>query len=481
MVKEINNLDFLQNIIDNLPFQIAVLDEEGIIRFINKEWEIFAHNNNYDGNDIGKNYIEITRNASKNDENAKKVLYYLEKALKGENVKTYVEYPCHSPNELRFFACHINSFIISNKPWIVICHENITQRVLAERDKKIYMEQISEIFNNIQEGMVVHKFIKNEKGEIVDYKIVDVNSSFSKFTNLSKDESIGKNASELYKMNPPPYFDIYKRVYETKKAETFEVFYAPMNKYFMISAIPWEDGFVTTFFDISEIKIREIELQKLLNTKNFLLKELEHRTKNSFALVASLIALIMEDYNGETLEVLTKIREQVVLISKIYEILYFKNEKNIEKIDISEVFSQIIENIKNGFKEIFDSVTISLNIENIAMPIKYAQLLGLWFLELIFNAIKYVFLKNKKGYLKFSIIKNNEKIIINYSDGREQIDQLFSPIITKIKSDGFGHNLLQIIAQELKGEQQINISENGVSVELKFSLPEKTDIKLKII
>ena len=224
--------------------------------------------------------------------------------------------------------------------------------------------------------MVIHEWIRNKKNEIIDYKIIEVNPSFTTFTNLTKNESIGKLASELYNMNPPPYFEIYKRVYETDKSDTFETFYPPLNKYFIISVVPCENGFSTIFFDISQIKKREIEIQQNLNIKNMLLKELEHRTKNSFSLIASLIGLMISNYKGETLEVLTKIREQILILAKIYEILYFKKQENKEKIDISEIFSQIIENIKKGFKEIFNNVNISLSLKILNFLLNLANYLG---------------------------------------------------------------------------------------------------------
>ena len=37
------------------------------------------------------------------------------KVIKVEEIKAYIEYPCHSPTELRYFTCHINSFNFSDK------------------------------------------------------------------------------------------------------------------------------------------------------------------------------------------------------------------------------------------------------------------------------------------------------------------------------------------------------------------------------
>lgn len=459
------SLSFLQAMIDALPFQMAILDEKGVIRFVNEAWRRFARENGLDNDEIGVNYIEITKSAAPIDKSAQQVLEALRRVLAGENIHTFVEYPCHSPAERRYFHVHISGFTHEGKRWVLVAHENVTAEVLnREKEEEMY-RRFQDLFTHMQEGVVLHEWIRDEKNEIVDYRIVAANHAFSTYTDLDVEKSIGMPATRLYGSNLPPYFDVYKRVYETRKPEIFETYYAPMNRYFWISAIPWGEGFATIFLDITPLRKQQQMLEEALDKKQFLFRELQHRAKNTFSSIAGLIGLVALDYQGEVYEALLKLREQVVAMSRVYELLYHKGGGSV--LELSEYLSLVLDGFRESFSQVFEHVEVSLELEKVFVSAHRANLIGLWFTEVLTNAIKYAFGEKRQGWLFCSLHERDGMVEIVYSDGGREKEE--KPLV-KIDagSSGFGSQMMLMVVDELSGTQEIW---RGDGIKIVFRFP----------
>ncbi|OFX75644.1 MAG: hypothetical protein A2X12_09715 [Bacteroidetes bacterium GWE2_29_8] len=124
-------------------------------------------------------------------------------------------------------------------------------------------EQYRGLYENMLEGVAIHKIIYNRSCLPVDYQIIDCNRAFEKHTGVKCSDAKGTYATKLYKTGNPPYFDIYSKVAETGVPHTFETYFAPMDKYFKITSLSIKKGwFVNIFEDISENKKIEIALRK---------------------------------------------------------------------------------------------------------------------------------------------------------------------------------------------------------------------------
>ncbi|MDP4128044.1 MAG: diguanylate cyclase, partial [Bacillota bacterium] len=123
-------------------------------------------------------------------------------------------------------------------------------------------EQFRSLFSNMAEGVALHDGVIDGNGNLVDYRIVNVNPKYSQLTGLRRDEVLGKLATELYNTSRVPYLDEYAKTVFSKETGYFETYFPPLDKYFSISVAPWkENGFATIFSDITERKQAE---QKLL-------------------------------------------------------------------------------------------------------------------------------------------------------------------------------------------------------------------------
>lgn len=126
----------LSGIVNSLGVSIALLDEDGVIIDVNSAWKQFADENGYAGYNycLGENYLDATEKAANaGDEIAKKVVEGMLDVLRNGESAFSLEYPCHSCTQQRWFNLSAYPMRTQNRRGVVVCHFDITARVLAER------------------------------------------------------------------------------------------------------------------------------------------------------------------------------------------------------------------------------------------------------------------------------------------------------------------------------------------------------------
>lgn len=130
-------IEFLKAILNTISEHIVVIDKNGIIQCANYSWKIFGKNNNYSQNDDWQNinYLDVCdTSASTGDSDAKATAVGIRKVINNELDTFHLEYPCHSPDEKRWFIMQIKPFNVDDTTYYVISHQNITERKLAEEE-----------------------------------------------------------------------------------------------------------------------------------------------------------------------------------------------------------------------------------------------------------------------------------------------------------------------------------------------------------
>jgi diguanylate cyclase (GGDEF)-like protein len=126
---------FLSLVLDAITENIVVIDDAGEIKFVNKTWSEFGDNNACMIGDSwkGVNYIdECDKAAAMGDEFGAQAGEGIRRVIAHEQENFYFEYPCHSPDEKRWFMMRVTPFQSENNHYFVISHQNITERKLAE-------------------------------------------------------------------------------------------------------------------------------------------------------------------------------------------------------------------------------------------------------------------------------------------------------------------------------------------------------------
>ena len=125
-------------VIDALTSHICVVDCDGVIVAVNHAWKEFtaANSNGPVPDHVGVSYLDVCRTSTGLAAlEAPEFMHGLREVLRGERDLFQIEYPCHSPNELRWFLARVSPLrrrISTVDEGAVISHMNITDRKLAE-------------------------------------------------------------------------------------------------------------------------------------------------------------------------------------------------------------------------------------------------------------------------------------------------------------------------------------------------------------
>jgi len=124
-----------RTILDALPASLVLLDSSGTVITGNANWHHFADANNYLGDDhgVGANYLTICEMASGpcSDEAAPAALG-IRQVIEGLRHEFTLEYPCHAPDQLRWFRMMASAVPLETGRGAVVMHIDITSRKLAE-------------------------------------------------------------------------------------------------------------------------------------------------------------------------------------------------------------------------------------------------------------------------------------------------------------------------------------------------------------
>jgi diguanylate cyclase (GGDEF)-like protein len=127
--------NFNSSVLHALVANIAVLNRTGQIVEVNEAWKKFARENGaregWSG--IGTNYLEICRRAVGEDaEIAAKTALGIQSVLEGSESLFTLEYPCHAPDQKRWFSLYVTP-LSHEQGGAVVSHINITERVQSEQ------------------------------------------------------------------------------------------------------------------------------------------------------------------------------------------------------------------------------------------------------------------------------------------------------------------------------------------------------------
>jgi PAS domain S-box-containing protein len=139
---------------------------------------------------------------------------------------------------------------------------DITDRVKAEQALKESESRFHSLYRALNEGVALHRLVRDASGQPVDYTLVDVNPAYETITGLAHDDVVGQAASVIY--GSPAYLDVFAAVATSGCPTRFETAYDPMGKTFAISVVSFApEEFATVFEDISARKQAEQEQQRL--------------------------------------------------------------------------------------------------------------------------------------------------------------------------------------------------------------------------
>ena len=114
---------------DALPSECAVLTQDGVILAVNRAWRRFGEQNDAGARcGVGTNYLQVTdRAADTGDDVAAVASAALSSVFSGDTPRALLDYPCHSPEQERWFRLRAEP--MPGRRDVIVVHTNITDQV----------------------------------------------------------------------------------------------------------------------------------------------------------------------------------------------------------------------------------------------------------------------------------------------------------------------------------------------------------------
>ncbi len=203
--------------------------------------------------------------------------------------------------------------------------------------------------------------------------------------------------------------------------------------------------------NIDERKQAEKSQKQLLDEKDVLLRELQHRVKNNLNVVYSLLGLeIRRLKDDDAKAIFLDAQSRIQAMSKIYEKLYQSN--NLELLELSSYIKDFARSVFNLYLLNSKFIQLQMQIEDIKLDLKRAVPLGLILNELLSNSLKHAFPNNQAGMISISLGLYEDQLQLIVEDNGMGLPRDFN--VETVSSMGF--QLVRILAQQLDASFSIS-------------------------
>lgn len=186
----------------------------------------------------------------------------------------------------------------------------------------------------------------------------------------------------------------------------------------------------------------QVKLEDALKEKDLLIKEINHRVKNNFSILISLMRLSKNQ--GKTVDpkiIFEEYEQRVFSMLKVQDLLY--QSKNHSGVNVYDYISELATEFKHTHSDAAKLITVQLEKSDVDLGSKKALHLGLVVTEVFLNYFKYSFLKNPKNGLDIQLKqKNTHTLLLKMGNSGEGFD-----FKEKVKADTLGLPLIKDLAE----------------------------------
>jgi two-component sensor histidine kinase len=210
-----------------------------------------------------------------------------------------------------------------------------------------------------------------------------------------------------------------------------------------------------------EVRAGQIERTRRINFLGHALREMDHRTKNNFQIVTSLLTLqASRSPSAEVKAALGEAAERLKAVAAVYDALA-PSSQGLARVRLQDQLQEICDQIRRGIMP--DGITLSTDLEPMVVPHEAAVAIGIIVNELVTNACKHAFPEGD-GAIKVRAWREDGAAYIEVEDdGRG--------FVTGEAKPGLGSRLVTAFLQRLKGRSDVRTSPQGTVHRLRVPLP----------
>ena len=211
-----------------------------------------------------------------------------------------------------------------------------------------------------------------------------------------------------------------------------------------------------------KVKKKNSFIQKTLDEKELLLREIHHRVKNNLQFISSLLNMQSRSINDEKVaKAINEGKARVRSMALIHQDLY--QHDNLLGVSVRSYLDKLSNELFNTYHIDSNQIDLDLHVEDLVLDVDTLIPLGLIINELITNCLKYAFPNERSGKIDISLYEQDNNLILKVADNGIGVD--FDNMESK---KSFGHFLIKTLTRQLKGEFDVR-KDQGTMVEMKFT------------
>lgn len=217
----------------------------------------------------------------------------------------------------------------------------------------------------------------------------------------------------------------------------------------------------------SEILEKNKVVDKALQEKDVLLKEVHHRVKNSLQIVSSLLNLQESQLTDETaIEALRNSKTRIQTIGLMHQSLY-QRDADLGKVNSSRYLRGILDLQLNALGNDSQKLETRTDFVDQELSIDQAVPLGLIASEIISNALKHAYEETENPLLTFVTRVNNNNFALHISDNGKGFEtEDFR------NHSSLGLEIVEALNNQLHGTMSFTSNPDGTTFYFTFSLEE---------
>lgn len=164
------------------------------------------------------------------------------------------------------------------------------------------------------------------------------------------------------------------------------------------------------------------KLKQAIEEKELLIQEINHRVKNNFSILISLLRISkLRGGNIDHTAIFDEFEQRIFSMLKIHELLY--KTKNYTNINLPDYLMELVNEFRDTHPDLKTKLEIDVKNIDYSLPTKTAIHIGLIVTEIFINSLKYA--QPQSPGFKFSInmfMNQNNKIVLSVGDNGPGFD-----------------------------------------------------------
>lgn len=221
-------------------------------------------------------------------------------------------------------------------------------------------------------------------------------------------------------------------------------------------------GIRAIILDYTELKEAKDKVQRSLEEKELLLKEIHHRVKNNLMVISSLLDLqssYIKDKSSRDmfLESQSRAKSMALIHERMYE------STDLKRIDFGDYIRTLCMDLYHTLVPHPVKIKLQMDLESVKVDINTAIPCGLILNELVSNAMKHAFPDDLEGELNIKFYSKDEYLILSVKDNGIGFPQDVDFKNTK----SLGLNIVNSLVGQIDGEIEM-IRDGGTEFTITF-------------